>query len=115
MNYFPQALSEKDIAKILTKLHKIKLVMTELHNRKNVIGYYLKINDFLFGDKAKCEKYYYRDVPKIEARLERMFQNALLELIDIDYMVDTFPSECADRLAEEHFDMAEEAVIRSQF
>ena len=111
MRYFPQALSEKGIANILYKLHRIEGMMTELHTRKNVSGYYLKKGDFLFGGRAKCEKYYYRDVPKIEARLAGMFQTELNKLVDVNTFVDEFPNECSERLVEEHFETVEKAVI----
>ena len=90
MKFFGTTISEIDDT--LNKLKKITRVMNELKLRKFKLETWLvewtHMGD-TFNFKTKCQKKL-AYIPKVQARLERMFQDTLAELINLDKMSDDF-------------------------
>ena len=90
MKFFGTTISEIDDT--LDKLKKITRVMNELKLRKFKLETWIAkwtyendVYDYVPKSRATLAR-----VPKVQARLERMFQNTLAELINLDKMSDDF-------------------------
>ena len=99
MKFFGTTISEIDDT--LDKLKKITRIMNELKLRKFKLETWIKKWDDDIFDYVPKSKERLAYIPKVQARLERMFQNTLAKLFDFDFFCRKFTGEILDYM-EDH-------------